>query len=59
MDQIKEKIEGLLEQLRAEGLEADSTTESANKEIEKRMEPDDKEVEDARQIWDLLEEHDD
>jgi len=59
MDQIKEKIEGLLEQLRAEGLEADSTTESANKETEKRMEPDDKEVEDARQVWDLLDEHDD
>ncbi|KAL2001285.1 hypothetical protein VTN02DRAFT_1952 [Thermoascus thermophilus] len=59
MDQVKEKVENILEQLRLEGLEADTATDSAKKETEKRTGPDEKTVEEARQIWDLLHADDD
>ena len=48
MDKTKEEIQGFLEQLRAGGIEVDSTVE---REAEKKSDP---AVEDSRLVWDLL-----
>lgn len=48
MDKTKEEIQGFLEQLRAGGIDVDSTVE---REAEKKSDP---AVEDSRLVWDLL-----
>lgn len=56
MDQVKEKVEAILQQLKTEGYDADASSESLREKNEAGKELNKKAVEYAQQIWQLLDE---
>ncbi|OKL60873.1 Mediator of RNA polymerase II transcription subunit 7 [Talaromyces atroroseus] len=54
MDDVKNRVERLLEQLTAEGLDAQQSISLESSDEAKSVEFDSKTVEEARQLWDLL-----
>lgn len=59
MDRLKDRIEQLLEQLKIDGADAFAASQVATEEKPKPVELDDKTVEEARQLWALVNEDED
>lgn len=56
MDKVKAEIEGVLEQLRAEGLDADAAGQAVFKEASEHASRGEDAIEESRLVWDLIEE---
>jgi mediator of RNA polymerase II transcription subunit 7 len=54
MDDVKNRVERLLEQLTAEGLDAQQSSSLESKDEVNNVQFDRKTIEEARQLWDLL-----
>jgi mediator of RNA polymerase II transcription subunit 7 len=58
IDRVKAEIEDMLENLKAEGFDADTALESVGIDASKPTEPSEQDAGDSKLIWDLLEEKD-
>ncbi|KAL1962346.1 hypothetical protein VTN77DRAFT_9759 [Rasamsonia byssochlamydoides] len=59
MDRLKDRIEQLLQQLKTDGMDVLAASQSAATDATKNVEVDDKTVEEARQLWALVNEDED
>lgn len=55
MDKVKAEIEGVLEQLRVEGLDADAAGQAVSKEASEHASRGEDAIEESRLVWDLIE----
>lgn len=58
MDDVKNRVERLLEQLTAEGLDAEQGASQEGADEANAVQFDSKTVEEARQLWELLKDED-